>query len=422
MTDRQPLSPEPYKGVHDYYPETWSQVTQAMQTIRTALRTRGFAEYQASPLERAELYEAKTSEEIVQQQTYTFEDRGGRRVTLRPEMTPTLARMVAARRRELVFPIRWFSIGNRFRYERPQRGRSREFYQADVDIVGFSGNDAETEAIITAFTILRAFGATPDDFRIRINSRRLINAAGTALGLSAAEVTDFLALLDRKNKMPAEEFAAAREAFRRNGTDPLELIASGSDATVAAAYAELQALIDTLHARGVTNAELDLSIARGFLYYTGIVFEVFDTNPENPRALLGGGRYDDLVSLFGVEPVTAVGFAIGLETLMDFLHTHNLAPDAEPPATILIGTPTPADIPAAEAYAETLRATGIPVLVHTGDKALGDQVKEAVRRGIPYFGAYGEHEHTSGEMKVKELATGTETTVSLSSLAAFIRP
>src|SRR5690606_140548 len=133
------------------------------------------------------------------------------------------------------------------------------------------------------------------------------------------------ALLDRKNKMPAEEFAAAREAFRRNGTDPLELIASGSDATVAAAYAELQALIDTLHARGVTNAELDLSIARGFLYYTGIVFEVFDTNPENPRALLGGGRYDDLVSLFGVEPVTAVGFAIGLETLMDFLHTHNLA-------------------------------------------------------------------------------------------------
>lgn len=421
MTDRKPLSPEPYKGVHDYYPETWSQVQQVMNSIRHTLRGRGFTEYQASPLERAELYESKTSEEIVNQQTYTFEDRGGRRVTLRPEMTPTLARMIAGRRRELVFPVRWFSIGNRFRYERPQKGRSREFYQADVDIVGFSGNDAEAEAIITAFTILRNCGATTDDFRIRINSRRLINAAGTALGMTSEDVTSYLALIDRKDKMPADEFEAARAAFRRDGHDPLELIESGTNADVDTAYSELRNLITTLHARGVTNAELDLSIARGFLYYTGIVFEVFDTNPENPRALLGGGRYDDLVSLFGVEPVPAVGFAIGLETLMDFLRTHDLAPEAEPPADILIGTPDQTDILAAESFAETLRADGLRVLVHTSGKGLGDQIKEAVRRGIPYFTAYGEQEVQSASLKVKELATGTEHTTTPSALATLIR-
>lgn len=408
MTDRKPLSPEPYKGVHDYYPETWSVVTQMMGTIRQTLRSRGFEEYQASPLERAELYEAKTSEEIVNQQTYTFEDRGERRVTLRPEMTPTLARMIAARRRELVFPVRWFSIGNRFRYERPQKGRSREFYQADVDIVGFTGNDAEAEAVITAFEIFRAFGATPEDFRIRINSRRLINAAGDALGLSSEEVSSYLSLIDRKDKISTETFEEEREAFRRDGTDPLELIESGSNEPVAAAYAELRELISKLHAHGVVNAEIDLSIARGFLYYTGIVFEVFDTNPENPRALLGGGRYDELVALFGVEPVSAVGFAIGLETLKDFLGTHALIPPAQPAAHLLIGTPSATDIPAAEILAERLRARDINVLVHTQGKSLGDQVKEAVRRGIPYFVAFGESEAQTGVLKLKELATSTE--------------
>ena len=421
MQDKQPLSTEPYKGVHDYYPADWAKAQAIFDTIRTTLRSYGFEEYQASPLERAELYESKTSEEIVSQQTYTFTDRGDRRVTLRPEMTPTLARMVAQKRRELVFPLRWFSIGNRFRYERPQKGRSREFYQADVDIIGIEGAKAEGEAVVMAYEILRAFGASTKDFRIRMNSRALINAAGSALGLSGEDVTSYLSLIDRKDKMPVEEFESSRGAFRRNGTDPLELIEARSDETVDRIYQEFMALIDALKARGIDNVVFDPTIARGFLYYTGLIFEVFDTNPENPRALLGGGRYDGLVSLFGGEPVPAVGFAIGIETLTDFLTTHDLLPKSVPGADLFIGTPQETDIEKAQGLAQDLRAQGLRVLVNVSGKGLGDQIKEAVRREIPFFLAYGESEAASGTFKVKTLESGTETELDASSVASFIR-
>lgn len=420
MTDKNSLSTEPYKGVHDYYPEDWARVTAVFDVIRHTLRSSGFEEYQASPLERAEIYEAKTSEEIVSQQTYTFTDRGDRRVTLRPEMTPTLARMVAARRRELAFPIRWFSIGNRFRYERPQKGRSREFYQADVDIVGITDEKAEGEIVVKAYDILRAFGAKDSDFRIRINSRALMNAAGMALGFSEERISEYLSLLDRKDKMPEDEFEMARATFRADGTDPLELIEARTNADVDAEFQKIEALIESFEDRGMTNVVFDPTIARGFLYYTGLVFEVYDTNPENPRALLGGGRYDDLVAKFGVDPLPAVGFAIGIETLIDFLTTHELLKKAHAGAHLFIGTPSEADIASAQAFATTLRASGLNVLVNVSGKSLGDQIKEAVKRDIPYFIAYGENEAKSGTMKLKELATGSEDAVSEDEISQII--
>lgn len=420
MTDKQPLSTEPYKGVHDYYPEDWARVSSVFETIRRTLRLYGFEEYQASPLERAELYESKTSEEIVSQQTYTFTDRGDRRVTLRPEMTPTLARMVAHRRRELVYPLRWFSIGNRFRYERPQKGRSREFYQADVDIIGIEGAKAEGEAVVMAYEILRAFGAENKDFRIRMNSRSLINVAGEALGLSPLEVTEYLSVIDRKDKMSAEDFETARATYRKNGTDPLELIEARTNESVDAVYQEFMGLIEALKERGMDNVEFDPTIARGFLYYTGLVFEVFDTNPENPRALLGGGRYDGLVALYGGEQVPAVGFAIGVETLIDFLTTHNLLPQTVSGARLFIGTPTENDIASAQVLADSLRKQGVSVLVNVSGKSLGDQIKEAVKRGIPYFAAYGENEAKSGSLKLKTLESGQEDAVSEDELIGII--
>ena len=179
-------------------------------------------------------------------------------------------------------------------------------------------------------------------------------------------------------------------------------------------------LLEALKERGITNVVFDPTIARGFLYYTGLIFEVFDTNPENPRALLGGGRYDGLVSLFGGEPIPAVGFAIGIETLIDFLRTHDLLPAARPGADLFIGTPNESDIAAAHALADALRAEGANVLVSVSEKSLGDQVREAVRRGIPYFLAAGEAEAASGRYKVKELATGTETELSAGEVAAFV--
>ena len=401
----EPLSTDPYKGVRDFYPVDFARRDAMFARIRETLARSSYEEYDASPLERSELYEAKTSEEIVREQTYTFADRAGRSVTLRPEMTPTLARMVAGRRRELAFPLRWFSIGNRFRYERPQKGRLREFYQADIDLVGLPEGEADIEIVHLASALLKAFGATEKDFVIRVNSRKLLNAACEAAGLSGGAARAYLRLLDRKAKMPPEEFRAASEMLTK--TDPLSLVDRKS----------MDAFIAALGERGVGNAVFDPSVTRGFDYYTGMVFEVFDTSAVNPRSLFGGGRYDRLIALWGGEPIPAVGFALGDVTLADFLETHGLAPsgDGNKPQ-LYLGTPVASDIPAAQSCAAGLRKEGVRVFVNLTDRALGDQIRDAAKRGIPFFAAYGADETANGLVRLKTLATGEEAALPISEI------
>ncbi|MFA6414527.1 MAG: histidine--tRNA ligase [Candidatus Paceibacterota bacterium] len=417
----EPLSTDPYKGVRDFYPDDWAKVDAIFSTLRATLRAWGYEEYNASPLERAELYEAKTSEEIVGEQTYTFMDRGDRRVTLRPEMTPTLARMVAGKRREMPFPLRWFSIPNVFRYERPQKGRLREHYQLNVDLVGVAGSEADVEIIRIASELLKAFGAKESDFIIRVNSRALLTAACAAAGLSAEATRSYLRLLDKKAKMTPEAFAAARDSLTVK--DPLALIEdSGSSPDIAREKRALQDTIETLTARGVSNAIFDPTLTRGFDYYTGTVFEVFDTNPANPRSLFGGGRYDKLVALFGGEPIPAIGFGMGDVTLADFFETHGLTPSGSAgKPQLYLGTPSASDIPAAQAFADTLRREGARVFVNLTDRALGDQVKDAVKRGIPLFVAYGANEVLSQTVRMKVLNTGEEVGLPISELPVRVR-
>lgn len=406
----EPLSTDPYKGVRDFYPADFARQEALFARIRETLALWGYEEYNASPLERAELYEAKTSEEIVNEQTYSFTDRGARSVTLRPEMTPTLARMIAAKRRELAFPLRWFSIGNRFRYERPQKGRLREFYQADIDLVGLPEGEADIEILRLASAILKAFGAEEKDFIIRVNSRALLNSASEAAGLTPEAARTYIRLLDKKSKMRPEEFKIASEAISKK--DPLSLVDKKN----------VEALVATLKARGVGNVVFDPSITRGFDYYTGTIFEVYDTDPANPRALFGGGRYDGLVALFGGEAIPAVGFALGDVTLADFLTTHSLVPDmcANSPQ-LYLGTPLANDIPAAQAFADMLRAEGSRVFVNLTSRTLGDQVKDAVKRGIPLFAAYGVNERSSGTVRMKVLATSEEIILPVAELLARLR-
>lgn len=416
----EPLSTDPYKGVRDFYPFEWAQQEAMFGRIRETLVRWGYEEYNASPLERAELYEAKTSEEIVNEQTYTFTDRGERSVTLRPEMTPTLARMVAARRRELTFPLRWFSIGNRFRYERPQKGRLREFYQADIDLLGLPEGEADIEMVQLASMVLKAFGATESHFVIRMNARSLLDAACEAAGLRGEAARHYLRLLDKKSKMTLEVFEAASSAL--TDKDPLAHIENTDNAPeVAREKEKLLGRIAALKERGVGNVVFDPSITRGFDYYTGMVFEVFDTNPANPRSLFGGGRYDNLISLFSArsgEVIPAVGFALGDVTFADFLETHSLTPDIRTGTPQLyVGTPSPENIPAAQAFATTLRKEGIRIFVNLTDRVLGDQVKDAVKRGIPYFTAYGADEIKNKTVRLKTLATGEEVVVPVSELS-----
>lgn len=403
-------STEPYKGVRDFYPSDWALLSTLFARIRETLALWGYEEYNASPLERAELYEAKTSEEIVNEQTYTFTDRGDRRVTLRPEMTPTLARMVAAKRRELAFPLRWFSIPNVFRYERPQKGRLREHYQLNVDLVGVASREADLEILTIASALLTSLGAGAGDFIIRVSSRELLNAACKAAGLDAEASRAYIRLLDKRAKMTPEAFTAARETIAHK--DPLAFIDT----------AAMEELIAELKRRGVENAVFDPGITRGFDYYTGMVFEVFDTNPANPRSLFGGGRYDKLVAAYGAEAVPAIGFGMGDVTLVDFLETHNLLPKENANAPQLyVGTPTVTDIPAAQAFAETLRKEGGRVFVNLTDRGLGDQIKDAVKRSIPLFIAYGADEVANQTVRMKILATSEEVALPISELPVRLK-
>jgi histidyl-tRNA synthetase len=417
----EPLSTDPYKGVRDFYPADWAKMDAMFTTLRATLRAWGYEEYSASPLERAELYEAKTSEEIVSEQTYTFTDRGDRRVTLRPEMTPTLARMIAGRRREIPFPLRWFSIPNVFRYERPQKGRLREHYQLNVDLVGIASTEADIEVIALASDLLKSFGAKEDDFIIRINSRALLTAACAAAGLDADTIRHYLRLLDKKNKMSVEEFTTALSAITTK--DPLTLIEDdGSSPDIARENKTLMNTIESLKMRGIENATFDPTLTRGFDYYTGIVFEIFDTNPANPRSLFGGGRFDRLITLFGGDPIPAIGFGMGDVTLSDFLETHSLSPNTTTNAPQLyLGTPVANDIPAAQAFAETLRKEGSRVFVNLTEKGLGDQIKDAIKRNIPLFIAYGANEVANQTVRMKILATGGEVTLPMSELPFRLR-
>lgn len=403
-----PLSTEPYKGVRDFYPSDWRRQNYLFNKQRELLTLSGFEEYQASPLEHTEIYENKGNEEIIKNQTYTFTDRGDRRVTLRPEMTPTLARMVAHKRRELVFPLRWFSIGNRFRYERPQRGRGREFYQTDVDFLGVPEGAADIEMLTLAHRIVTSFGATEDMFRLRVGSRPLLNFACEAVGLRTPEATAlFRSHLDRKDKMREGEW----DSLMEGRPDPLKEIENPSTPNVREAKTSLLALIDTLNQNGLTNVEFDPTIVRGFDYYTGVVFEVWDTHPDNTRSIFGGGRYDRLVEMFSDEKIPAIGFAIGDMPFENFLESHNLFPDLTSEVAVYVGTVSVDDTAHAQAFVRMLQDAGISTWLNLIDKKVGDQVKEATRRGIPYFIAYGKDEEKTNMVRIKDLARSAEESI-----------
>src|SRR3989344_458309 len=307
------LSTEPYKGVRDFYPEDMAVQNYIFSVWREVAEKSGYAEYSASILEPAELYRSKGSDELVNDQMYVCKDKGDRGVALRPEMTPSLARMIAAKRKGLKFPLRWYSIPNVFRYERPQRGRKREHWQLNCDLMGIAGIEAEVEIIKLTYDIMKAFGAKEEHFEIRINSRKLLQEAYVPILKDPTKPEMLFRLMDKKEKMEKDDFESE---WQKIFTGPFKEIKAIDNP-------RLTEIIQKLDKQGI-KLKFDSSITRGFDYYTDMVFEVFDTNPENKRSLFGGGRYDNLLEMFGVEPVPTVGFGMGDVTIRDFLETHNL--------------------------------------------------------------------------------------------------
>lgn len=408
MSKKDKVPVEPYKGVRDFYPEDQAFLKYLFATCRTVAERFGYVEYHASVLEPAELYKAKgaENEEIVNEQTYTFIDRGEREVTLRPEMTPTVARMVAGKRRELGFPLRYFSIPNLFRYERPQRGRLREHWQLNVDLFGSHSPAADAEIIAVAHALMLAFGAKQSDFVIKIGSRSYLNELIRTHGLSTDAARTLINLLDRRGKMPAEEFETKLQEL---GV-PLESLSGEHEPE------DVGRVISILEDQGIANARFDPSIVRGFNYYTGIVFEVYDTHPDNTRALFGGGRYDNLTEMFDDEAITGVGFGMGDATIENFLAVRGLLQPYVPPTKIYIAVADSQSLEHALRVARELRDSGVPVAVDFGDKKLPDQIKNATKHMIPYLIVVGEKEVASNMFTVRNLLTGEETSSTRSEL------
>ncbi len=415
MAKREKLSTEPYKGVRDFYPEDQFVQRYIFEHMERVCELFGYEEYNASVLEPAELYRSKTSEEIVNEQTYTFTDRGDREVTLRPEMTPTFARMVAGKSREIAYPARWYSIPNVFRYERPQHGRLREHWQLNCDIVGVSGVEADAEVIAVAHGIMRSLGAEERDFEIRVSDRRILDAMYDRIGIGAEKRAEITRLLDRRAKL--EDFEKKlTEAVGDAGT--AARIVEDLDSTTSSAY--LEELRVALEHLGVRNMIVDTKITRGFDYYTGMVFEVYDTDENNRRSMFGGGRYDNLLTLFGGDPIPAVGFAMGDVTARDFLQAHNLLPEYAPATELMIAIVEPSATAHAVRIAQDLRREDITVAVNFSGKRIGDQIRQADKMKVPFVIAIGEKERDSGRYTVKNLATGAEITLPADRIAEHL--
>lgn len=428
------LPTQPYKGARDFYPEDKRLQKYMFGLMRRVAERFGYEEYDAPILEPLDIYLAKTGDEIVNDQTYTFEDRGGRRVAIRPEMTPTVSRMVAGKRQELGYPLRWYSIPNLWRYERPQRGRLREHWQLNVDIFGVDDIQAEAEVIQVADGILKAAGATHDMYSIRVNSRKLVDfILKDYLELDSVQRHTISKLIDRMHKIPQEEFLVEAEAIftptqRDQGasnklldllkTKELEHLPEVIKQHHSAV--ELQGLLHTLKESKVTNAAYDPTVMRGFDYYTGIVFEVFDEDPENNRSMLGGGRYDGLVGLFGVEPVPTVGFGFGDVTLENFLKGHNLMPALRSETdvyVVLVGDVSDR----AQKTINEMRDMDVNVAVDISGKSVEKQLKTAVKKNIHYVMFIGEKELVEEQFEVKNLLTGVSERHSLARIVSIIK-
>jgi histidyl-tRNA synthetase len=429
------LSTEAYKGVRDFYPENMATQNYIFNIFKKVCESYGYNEYNASVLEPADLYKAKSGEEIINEQTYTFTDRGNREVTLRPEMTPTIARMVSAKRQELAFPLRWYSIPNLFRYEKPQRGRLREHWQLNVDMFGVSDISAETEVIALAYDIMKEIGLKDNDFSIRLNSRKIMNYIMTDLmSLDETTAQKISKLIDKKQKISTEDFnQGIKELIPEKNEEFLTLLNSKNfeefvsclpqGADIAEKVDEIREVMSRLEKLGITNTVFDQTLMRGFDYYTGIVFEVYDNNPDNRRAVFGGGRYDDLLAIFGngKDKVPAFGFGAGDVVIRDIMESYGLLPAYKAKTILYLCPIAPEYQDYANELAQKLRSQNVNVAVDLSNKKIGDQIKSADKQKIPFIICLGEDEVAKGEFKLKDIRTGEEKVVTEETLITSLR-
>jgi len=397
------------KGTREFYPEDMALRTWLYSQIRQVSECFGYQEYDGPFLETIDLYAAKSGEELVKEQSFVFPDRGGNLITLRPELTPSLARLVAQRQQQFTYPLRWWSFGPFWRYEKPQKGRTREFFQWNIDLIGCNTPEADAELVAICANFFKQIGLTPDEAKILVNDRRLVERQLDGIGIVPELRANVLRLMDRRDKMRTEDWRsyANEEGFSANQVDGLERMLSDKEAYQNSA--ELIRFFSALEAMQVSDyVQYDPRIVRGLDYYTGIVFEARDAG-EQSRAILGGGHYDNLVADVGGDPLPGVGFAMGDVMVGILLEKHDLIP-AQPlvPASVLVTVFDQENIQHAYQLACQIRQKGINVICYPEAAKLQKQFKYADRMGVRLVIIAGPDEIAKGSVTLKDMMDGQQ--------------
>jgi histidyl-tRNA synthetase len=419
------------RGTRDFYPEQMARLQWLFSQWRQVSLRHGFEEYDGPSFEQLDLYTIKSGDEIVSQ-LFSFEDRGGRDLALRPELTPTLARMIAVKANALPRPIKWFSIPRSCRAERPQKGRLREFFQWNIDIVGSSEVLTDAECIFVALDFFRQVGLGPDLIELRVNSRFIVASLLADAGIAADRHIQMYALMDKFEKLSASEFdayareqnvseselAAVKTILHVPDLQTLESLAKSDESK--AELAKMQQLKQYLDDFGVGEYFVyKPSVVRGLAYYTGIVFEVFDRS-ANMRALAGGGRYDNLISMFGGPSMPAVGFGMGDVVLMDLLDELGKTPaiPSHLPPDFFVIDADPALFATVLKIVGQLRGKGLAADYAPKRQAMGKQFKVATNRQAKFAVIVGDETKTQNLVSIKNLTSGVQKQINLDEFLA----
>lgn len=415
---------QPVKGTRDFYPEQMALRIWLYETLRSVAEFFGYQEYEGPILESLDLYAAKSGEELVKEQSYVFADRGGSQIALRPELTPSLARMVAQRQGQLAFPICWWSFGPFWRYERPQKGRTREFFQWNVDILGPDSPEADAENVAVLATFFQRVGLQPSQVMILVNDRRLMDSRLDAINISKELRPKVSSWIDRRGKMAEEPWDAYGKELGLSGPQLVGLKSMLEDMDLWTQSQELGRFFKAVEALGVAQyVRFDPSVVRGLLYYTGTVFEAWEVGGEIRRSILGGGRYDNLLADVGGEPVPAVGFAMGDVVITLLLEKYGLLPKEMRvnPASVLVTVFDQERLPASFKLASELRRVGLKVALYPEAAKLPKQFRYADKIKVRAALVLGPDEVAADQVTIKDLSTGKQLCVSRESVMETLK-
>ena len=402
------------KGTRDFYPEQMAVRTWLYGMFREVAESFGYQEWEAPLLETLDLYAAKSGEELVKEQSYVFKDRGGDEITLRPELTPSLARLIAQKQQQLTFPLRWWSFGPFWRYERPQKGRTREFFQWNVDILGPDTPEADAENVAVLATFFQRVGLTPNEVIILVNDRRLINAQFDRFNVDKGIRPAVSSWIDRRGKLSPNAWEDYGKEIGLSDTQLTNLKSMLDDKELWRQSPEQVRFYAAIKALGLSHfVQFDPSIMRGLLYYTGTVFEAWEVGGEIRRSILGGGRYDNLLSDVGGDSLPAVGFAMGDVVITLLLEKYGLLPknlDVSPAPVLVTVFDQERQLASLE-LATKLRAAGLKVVVYPEEIKLGKQFKYADRIGARVTLVLGPEEVEKGQVTIKNLLNGEQVIV-----------